>query len=152
MCLPEEDPIVFEHFIDWIYYPDVSLFNGSIDPPAKDLDDCILTAVHLYILAEQYDVPKLRNDICRKLCYIFRLEIGQPHTAAAELILENTSPRSLLRKMLVDWYVHFIEQTCSESRYRDDGIRGWLIGRPDFWMDVTYALAENPKQCLANHA
>jgi hypothetical protein len=66
MELPDDDATVFEGSARWLYSESDHVLLKEYKPLDRD-NGAVMQAVRLYLLADKYDVPKLRNDVCRNL-------------------------------------------------------------------------------------
>lgn len=88
----DEDVDVFERFILW-------LNSSSIIGKTLELDFDIL--VRVWLFADRRDIPLLLNDMIDDLKRTVIKQTTVPVTSL-HLVYENTSPGSLLRRMLID--------------------------------------------------
>lgn len=84
----EEEPKTIEHFVQQLYFQEYKLCE---EPEAGNAR--MLEPVHLYVLAETYNVLKLKNNVCR-LVYDGRSTQGlgvakDPVTYAYDKSLQN---------------------------------------------------------------
>lgn len=101
MSLPDEDADLYEHFLTWLYADSFQLLH----PPDKVASDTVrlVTTARLYVLADKYDIVKLRNDICQAFFPIPRHYRGGPPTEVTEIIYRETSVNCRFRRFLADW-------------------------------------------------
>ncbi|KAK0515992.1 hypothetical protein JMJ35_002026 [Cladonia borealis] len=114
--LPEDDVTVFECFRMWLYspisqksVPSASELYRYIDVPLKSLFD-------LYVFADIRDIPLLQNFTMDTIIWV----TGRTVTCIGSLIHHvygRTTPKSPLRKLLVDWWIKFPHLTWLEEQY-----------------------------------
>ena len=103
MRLPEDDVAPFKQFQFWLY-------SGKPLPPRDLMEHTTLTykwnmLVHSYILGDKFEIPALQNaaihGIIESTC-----TSGADHLGMLRLVYEQTTPKSHLRKLCIDLFVH----------------------------------------------
>ena len=146
MTLPEDDESTFEIFVNWLYHRRCDL------PERSEVVDVFMRLVQIFVLADKYDVPNLKNLVLRKIFHLIRSSLtgSSPTpgslTTTINYAYEHTSQNSGLRKLLADNLVW----NCTHSWYREADHQAWLRDHPDISMDVNvrfakfWDLQENP--------
>lgn len=106
VTLPEDDPDVFEQFLQWIY---TKAYNISpiTDTSPKNLCKQSWQYVRLYVFAEKTQVNSLKDHILEQL-YALRQRFGKVQAVTYECVefaYDHTPPDSALRKLLVAMFV-----------------------------------------------
>ena len=142
MTLPDEDPDLFEIFVECIYSK-----SAEVDYIQSAGDEGIwMNSARLYVLAEKYDVREVQFAICQKLFTMASAryandELRSSSKEAIEFIYDNTGRRAPIRKVLVDCYA-FARPWSSYVGHNDDEIYSlneWLPRVPDFAADLALA-------------
>ena len=95
--LPEEEPKTFEHLVQSLY---VQEYKISDEPRAGIAR--MLEPVYLYMLAEEYCVLKLKNNICRLLYDVgTNQDLGVAEDAVT-YAYDTPPQKSPMRRVLVD--------------------------------------------------
>lgn len=104
MRLPEENPIEFHRFMKWTYLDTYYLSPFQSDGTAEDR---IMELARLYVLADQFDVVKLKHNIIDRMYEIGQCSSGTyspPHNVI-RYVYDNSTRLSFFRKLLVAWYL-----------------------------------------------
>lgn len=104
MRFPEEDVFDFDRFLRWTYLGSYPLSGFQTDGTAEER---LMELAKLYVLADRYDVVKLKHHIIDRV-----YEIGQctdvctgPSYRVIRYVYANSTRLSLFRKLLVAWYL-----------------------------------------------
>lgn len=136
MKLADDDAATFELFVQWLYTQQYEITTEKKQGIAR-----MLEPVRLYVLAEKYDIVKLKNKICRKL-YEGRTVHGfGPCKNTVECAYDNLPQSSPMRRMLVDWYTWHV--TCRWFEYEEN--QKWLPRVPEFAADLAVALSKKSR-------
>ena len=137
--LPNDDVTLTDIMIQSLYAPE-SRFNGI---------DTAMQLFRLYVLADKYDILKVKNKICEHvhLSLVHRLGLfapgkqcsTRPPKLAVKLIYANTTSKTPMRKLLVDWFVWGVDSAW----FNDEDNRRWLQSVPEFAVDAWAVLAKN---------
>jgi len=134
MTLPEDDPEVFEAFVQWLYHQYYEI-------PASDLRHeqarYLSQTMQLFILADKHGVAKLKNGIIDALVRNAQSKRTPPSRFAIHQIYEFTPPGSGIRVLLADWYAC----QAPPSWLQEPTTNTWLRERPDFAADMVAAMA-----------
>ena len=128
--LPEDDVTLFECFRVWLdspisqkSLPSAPDFETEIDPDiiidSKALFD-------LYIFADMRDIPLLQNFTIDAIILVSE----RNDTFIGHLIhhvYDRTTPKSPLRKLLVDWWMDACDLTWLEEQYYDKYSKRFLF-------------------------
>ena len=136
MTLPEDDDFVFELFVDWIYHGHYDL--PLADTPGHDLFT-YKRRVQLFILADKYDVPKLKSHVFSELFYNIKEGPYSPSNHTITYAYEHTFQNSVIRKLLAD----HIACEWSSDVFENPKNQGWLRAHPDISMDVIISLVRH---------
>lgn len=134
MTLPEDDPEVFEAFVQWLYHQYYEI-------PASDLRHeqarYLSQTMQLFILADKHGVAKLKNGIIDALVRNAQFKRTPPSNLAVHHIYEFTPPSSGIRGLLGDWFA------CETPRswFQTSATHKWLREHPDFAADIVAAMA-----------
>ena len=136
MTLPEDDDVVFETFVDWIYLRRFELPFRHIPGPGPGL---YKRMVKLFVLADKYDVPKLRNRVLTELFLNIKSREYWPCSNTIAYAYEQTCRHSVMRKLFAD------HLACNWTRAQYEGaeIRAWLRAHPDISADVIVSLVKH---------
>ena len=138
MELPDDDATIFEGFARWLYSESDHVRLKMYKPLDKE-NGAVMQAVRLYLLADKYDVPKLRNDICRSLFPIpVQADFEAPPRCAVRLVYRNTPRKSAIRRLIVDWYAYQCDTLWFESAQN----QSWLSTIPELAVDLVVAFAK----------
>lgn len=104
MRFPEEDVFEFDRFLRWTYLGSYPLSGFQTDGTAEER---LMELARLYVLADRYDVVKLKHNIIDRV-----YEIGQctdictgPSYRVIRYVYANSTRLSFFRKLLVAWYL-----------------------------------------------
>jgi hypothetical protein len=106
VTLPEDDPDVFEQFLQWIYtkaYNILPLADTSSETLCKQSGQYI----RLYVFAEKTQVEPLKHHILRQL-FAFHQRFRKVQTVtyeSVEFAYDHTPPKSALRRLLVGMFI-----------------------------------------------
>ena len=95
MNLPEEDPELFDIFIQCLYAGETPL--PSLGVPQHHL-------LQLFILADKYEVRALKSGIIDRYFASAKKHEKAPGTALLSEAYAQTRPSCGLRRLFVDWY------------------------------------------------
>lgn len=141
MNLVEDDVQAFEHFVRWVYERDMDiLLEGDKDHLLARMRELI----EVYVLADKYDIPALKNHIIQilfdavkhgsdKKLHGLRL----PLLEDVQYIYANTARGSTLRKFVIacfTWFVQF-------EWYLTAPVSDWLGNNPEIAADLAIQFA-----------
>jgi hypothetical protein len=92
--LPKVDLKVFQHYVDWAY--------GETLVAGSTVDEDEEMAINLHLLRGVLDDVKLRNQTIKALTSHSAINKKAPNAADTKAIWAGTTPKSLLRKWVVD--------------------------------------------------
>lgn len=127
IILTEDDPTIFNTFLDWLY-------GGDVDIPRLDNQSDINHAVMLYVLADRIQSTLCKNHIIGKVLDVVEdLHSMSPETCAAIAIL--TSDSDGLKLLLMDWIVSRsdLDQLPSLIPSLGPGFTAQLVRRASAW-------------------
>ena len=133
MKLPEDDVTAFKQFQHWLY--------AGTPLPNADITECTSinhewkVLVQLYILGDKYQIPTLQNAATHG---IIESQHTRRQTSVASYILayEQTTPKSQLRKLLVDIFVHTSHDEGKDTGFNPDRLATYP---QEFLFDVAEA-------------
>lgn len=96
VTLQEDSPKVFEVFVSWLYTGKLENTVDEIPTPCS-----FKRLAELYIFADRYDVPILRNDAIDALVKHSQENL-QISTSIFRMVYDATPPKDPLRRLLVD--------------------------------------------------
>ena len=136
MHLPEDDPDHVDVLVQFLYSTEVKFYDLSPNPK---FDDVVMLAVHLWVLADKYEVVKVKNAICGYLSNLIRSRSNpKAPPAAVTFIYENTTDTATIRQLLVAWHLWQNDQAWLGDKDK----RAWLLSLPEFAVDVLSALSQ----------
>lgn len=140
MTLPEDDAGLFEDFVDWLYT------QYYIIPKPKPKDDMEHDTLHynafrLFVLADKYDVPKLKKGIFEKLLQKAKEGYRPPSLDSIFYVYKNLSERSGMCMMLADWCAPSMEPDW----FKNDTTRVSLSQSHAFTLNLAGALAKRDR-------
>lgn len=134
MTLPEDDEAIFDIFVEWLYRQRYEIPSLPVGDPSK-ASNRLMQPVQLFLLADKYDVPTLKNLILFKM--FLACKEGKRDSINHETVAyayKHTTLRSSIRKLLVDWLAFnpaWIEQECNQV---------WLREHPEISTDLNVSL------------
>lgn len=145
MDLVEDDVYAFEHFVRWLYERKVDIhLKGEMDLIRFGLRELY----DVYILADKYNVPPLKNDIMKILFDAFKADRDKsrikalpcqlvPSMSDMEHIYSNTVQGSPLRNIVTASYTWLL----SLELYTDGSLSDWLRKNPEIATNVAIGFA-----------
>lgn len=109
--LPEVIPQIFQYYVDWVYTNNISKdgLPGSHQP-----------CIRMYLLGTYLNDVKFQNKSMELIVALNdKLVNTHPGIGSAQLIWENTTPDSLLRKWFVDNIAQKVSSDFLASEYAD---------------------------------
>lgn len=136
MTLPEDDENVFDLFVDWLYHR-----RYEIAPPPESAPedyDRFMQPVQLFVLADKYDVRKLKNLVLYQLFLTLKHAKDSPALTTFAYAYKHTSQSSTIRKVLADHLTYSTELTW----FSQASIQTWFRDHPDISVDVITSFAK----------
>ena len=137
MLLPEDDDSVVELFIDWLYRQRYKMTT----PAAQGSGDIYMQPVRLFVLADKYDVPNLKNLILSQIFLRIKKDrVGRrcmPKLHTVAYAYEHTAENSPIRKLLAG------SLTCRLSFLQRTATQEWLRNHSDVSTQVNVSFAKN---------
>jgi len=99
VVLQDDSPKVFEVFVSWLYTRKLENTVDEIPTPCSSN-----RLAKLYIFADRYDVPILRNDAIDALIKNRRENLQIP-TSSFRMVYDATPPKDPLRRLLADMVI-----------------------------------------------
>ena len=131
--LPDDDATLIDILIQSLYAPE-SRPNGI---------DSIMQSLRLYVLADKYDIVKVKNKTCEdvylSLYYLPSLSACGPLMSVVKFVYENTTSMAPMRRAIVDWFVY----TVDSSWFSGEDSRRWLLAVPEFGADAFAVLVKD---------
>ncbi|KAL8890571.1 MAG: hypothetical protein Q9215_002289 [Flavoplaca cf. flavocitrina] len=150
MHLVEDDVQAFEHFVRWVYERriDISLDIPSEMSSKDDKDDLLMARMRqmfdLYILADKYDVPILKDAIMVTLFDAVKEGTDEalhclriPTFGDIQHIYANTAQRSTLQKFVTACMTWFVDVKWYTKEFGSD----WLRENPEIAADLAIGFA-----------
>ena len=134
MSLPEDDEIIFELFVEWLYHRRYEIPSRP-KTPEKDV---FMQPVKLFVLADKYDVRSLKNLIISKLFLAFKQNLAMPRLSTVAYAYEHTSQSSTIRKMFADNLTRVTDLTW----FQETKIQTWLRNHPDVSAELNASFAK----------
>lgn len=127
MDLVEEDEDTFDVFIQWLYSQQYEM------PEQKTGDSGFVEPVKLFVLAEKFDISKLKTLLMTKMFARGQLPGSRPpRLSAVVYAYEHTPTSSTIRKLLADWYAYKVPIHW----FHGDLAKKWFLENPDIMRDV----------------
>lgn len=114
MILPETKPEVFKLFCRWLYTGSLWNENGIKDS-WPDVD-CL---IEVYIFADMAQLPPLMNQTLDTLRKISDLKEELPSPNLMAYAWNNTTDKSQLRRLLIDWIVWEVDIVSIDEDWVD---------------------------------
>ena len=108
--LPDDHAILLDILIQSLYAPESRL----------DEIDITMGLFRLYVLADKYDIVKVKNKICEEvhLSLVHQQSLSArgiryfvPRNPVVKLVYENTTSTAPMRRLLVDWFAWGVDST-----------------------------------------
>jgi len=140
MSLPEDDAGSFEYLVHWLYTQRYTIPAPEEPAPTNSTKHYKFgsQALHLFVLADKYDVSGLKQYICVQLLEKAGDGYRPPHLSTIFYAYKNLPEKSSMREILADWYAPDIDP----SWFVQDDVRIWLLKCPEFAVDLAAALAK----------
>ena len=100
--LPDDNANLLDILVQSLYAPE-SRLNGI---------DTTMQLLRLYVLADKYDIVKVKNKICKDILFslVYQRSLSalgkqcsaRPVKSAVKFVYENTTAKTPMRKLLVD--------------------------------------------------
>ena len=119
--------------MDWLYQGRYNKRSFQ----AQDHARVFIQFVDLFILAEKYDMPNLKNFAVSQLFSVIRQRF-MPSLSTITYAYQHTSQNAAIRKMLADhlaWHYTY-------EWYQDERIQRWLRVHPEVSTDVNVCFAK----------
>ncbi len=101
MSLEDDDVATFERFVSWLY-------TRRYELSAIGKDERYMELAKLYVLADKYNVSRLKKEIIDQLFEIHEASDCPPSLDVVTYVYENYTANSSFRKLLVRWAVWHI--------------------------------------------
>lgn len=140
MDLPDDDHDAVDRLVQWLYSRDYELPIGKT---RETWNKCFEVLVSLNILADKYGIIELEKDIVKRFFQYVKDAPKLPAKRLVKHLYNNTSGRSDLRQMFVDWCCWHL----APSWFQMETSKAWLVENPEFATDVVSTMAhrlENP--------
>ena len=137
MTLPEDDEATFDLFVEWLYH---QRYNFPPPPEANAKGkNRFMQPFQLYVLADKYDIRRLKSLIVSQIFTAFKLNSEFPSREATVYAYEHTSPNSTIRKLIAD------RLACVGNLdwLKLGSVQKWLRGHADIATDVLLSLAKH---------
>lgn len=131
MTLPEDDEVIFELFVNWLY-------RQRYDIPSPPTDPEKLEPIKLFVLADKYDVRSLKNLVVSQLFLAFKTGAATPSLDAISHAYKHSSQNSTMRKLLTDR----LTSMDDPGWFQEESIQTWLRNHPDISIDMIASFAK----------
>ncbi|KAL8981755.1 MAG: hypothetical protein Q9205_003551 [Flavoplaca limonia] len=147
MELAEDNVEAVERYVQWLYSRD---FKISPVGNTQCTNARYLELIRLYVLADKFNIPLLKNHIMGLLFETIKLPNGafrdlisqdldiRPPVSVLRLIYTNTPKGSPVRKFIAAFFVWH----TSVIRYEEEACWGKMSEIPDFTIDIAINLAK----------
>ena len=146
MDLPEDNPHVFDCFMQWLYKHNYTVPEWpKEDDPEEGEWPFLMSTIQLLSFSDKYDIPSLKKCIldAMKAYSLQDRRIRPPSLRAIRYAYDNSHRNSGIRKLLAQWYAHLKDDNWADSDYA----RQWLMNVPEFAIDLIAILDKFPKPC-----
>jgi len=106
--LTNMDDDIVDLFVQWIYYGP----RDTLSPLAPD--EAFMILAKLQVFADDWNVPRLKNDIIWQL-FMLRREKRCPTMSVVEFAFRSMAASSTFRSILVDWFVWPLDSADSAN-------------------------------------
>ncbi|KAF2151891.1 hypothetical protein K461DRAFT_313683 [Myriangium duriaei CBS 260.36] len=106
ILLPDDDPTVFDHFLDWCYTGKLKFryLPGANADESPDSTSDMYPLVKLYLFAGKTQTERLKMDIIRTI-YDQTPDIKEISVRTCVLVCRSLSPSDGLRQLIERWFV-----------------------------------------------
>ena len=133
MTLPEDDESVFDNFVDWLYY-------GRYDTPKRsEVVDNFLRPVQLFVLADKYGVPNLKNLVIDQIFTEIKHVNDFVSINTVAYAYGHTFQNAGVRKILVD---NMVWNCDHDDWYQQAENQEWLRAHPEISTDLSVRFAK----------
>lgn len=138
MTLPEDSPDAFEGLTQWLYFKNFPFNETAAKGSPAEAEELYLQSAYLYVAADKYNIPELKDDIIDRMCCIqHERGITPPQKTVIDYIYENTTRKSQFRRLLVAWYVWRIKLEWFSGEH----MSSFLAERQEFAADLAITMA-----------
>ena len=137
--LPDDSATIMDMLVQYLYAPESRL----------TIIGTIMQSLRLYVLADKYDIVKVKNKICEdvQLWLVYQRSLSatgkqcsaRPPKSAVKFVYENTTSKTPMRRLLVDWFVWGVDLAW----FNNEENRSWLLSVPEFAVDVCAVLSKD---------
>lgn len=141
MSLPEDDKDSVGRMIQWLY---TRKFELTFPVSSETSGECFMQLAKLNTLADKYDIYLLKNQIVDELFDLTKppRNFEPPQISVTKYVYDNTTEGSSFRKLLVAWYVYFIDLEWYDGKHT----KAWLATvSQEFAIDLVVALGVRQK-------
>ena len=132
MTLPEDDEVIFELFVNWLYGQRYDISS----PPADRT--MFLEPIKLFVLADKYDVRSLKNLVVSQLFFAIKTVAKPPTLDEVSYAYKHTSQKSTLRELLTD----LLTTRFNLGWFQEQSTQTWLRDHPDISVDMNASFAK----------
>lgn len=125
--LPDDDADLMDALIQNLYAPQ----SGFSDMRST------MELLRVYVLADKYNVVSVKNRVCERC--LSTLETQPPTESEVEFVYENTTSKTAMRKLLVDWLAWAADPTW----FSKESNCSWLLSVPQVAVDMCAALSND---------
>ncbi len=134
--VPDGDVVLFDSFIHWLYSSKLKVPTFA---PNQQENGTVMFAVRLYVMAHQFKIVNLKNDICTLLFLVVpKANFQAPPRCAVLLAYRQTPSKSPIRRLLVDWLVY----NTHTNWFKVPGNQAWLVSLPRFAVDIAVGFSQ----------
>ncbi len=131
MHLEEDDVNIFERFVAWLY-------TKRYDLSCMGKDQRYMELAKLYVLADKYDVSRLKNGIIDQLFELHEASCRPPSHHVVTYVYNNSTMKSSFRKLLVGWAAWHIDF----GWFSKESTPECLLEVPEYAADLAIALGK----------
>ena len=145
MTLPEDDEVIFDLFVNWLYSQRYDIPSPPKDP--KEKHKKYLEPIKLFVLAEKYDVRSLRNLVVSQLFLAMKTRGKIPSLDTVPYAYKHTSQNSTIRKLLTERLTYM-----NLGWYQEESTQTWLRDHPDISVDMIARFAKDTPERMDHSA
>ena len=138
MFLPDDDPITFNCFVQWLYKGSYTLPPN----PSEESAENFMLPIRVLVFSDKYGIPALKICVLEALQIYFTGPdhvVWSPSEAAIKYAYDNTCRGSGIRRFLVHWYTYVGDEEWTNKE--ETQLR--LIEIPEFAVDILVILNQN---------
>ena len=135
MSLPEDDPNIFNLFVNWMYSREFPQLDHSSQ---SSLYIAYREYTRLYVFSDRYDISSLSAQCLKKLYKLFKDSDHGPSLDLLQWLYDNTEPGTILRQLWNDGTVFRKDFTW----FHEKNVIETLKMLPDISSDLLQGVAQ----------